>query len=258
MLGKLLKYEIPALGRKLVPLYIGWAATAVLLGVALGMGESESGFMIVLAGLLYSAAATAVIVMAVVMIVQRYHHSLLGDEGYFSHVLPVSASVHIANKTIAALVWVLISGVALIVTGLLIAIFSGSISDLLNIDWEVFIGDLANMGAKRWLLLFEFLILFTLSIGKSILAIYTALTIGHQARRRTTLASIGAYFGVLVFEMLIGRILVEVMPFMADLYTGGFRDVQIFILCSAAITIAIGAVYFFICKYLMEKKLNLS
>ena len=29
MLGKLLKYEIPAMGRKLLPLYAAWAVTAV-------------------------------------------------------------------------------------------------------------------------------------------------------------------------------------------------------------------------------------
>ena len=52
MLGKLIKYEIPALGRKLVPLYIAWAATAVLLGVAVGNVESKSEFIMVLSGLI--------------------------------------------------------------------------------------------------------------------------------------------------------------------------------------------------------------
>ena len=72
MLGKLLKYEIPALGRKLMPLYAGWCATAVLLGLAVGPVSSKSEFMVVVAGLMYTAAATAVLVMAVVMIIQRY------------------------------------------------------------------------------------------------------------------------------------------------------------------------------------------
>jgi hypothetical protein len=92
MLGKLLKYEIPALGRKLVPLYIGWAVTAALLGLAVGPASSKSDFMVVISAMLYSAVAAAVLVMAVVMIIQRYSKSLLGDEAYFYQVLPVTAS----------------------------------------------------------------------------------------------------------------------------------------------------------------------
>lgn len=254
MLSKLLKYEIPALGRKLLPLYIGWAATAALLGLAVGPAQSKTEFGIVLSALLYTAALTAVVVMAVITIVQRYNKSLLGDEGYFSHVLPVTASEHIASKSIAALVWVLISGVALLVTGIIIVIFSGYIKD---ISWSEFFGDLAKIGINGWLTMLEYLLLFVLSITKSVLAVYAALTIGHQAKTRTTLASIGAYFGVLVFESIIGRVYIAASPESA-IMCYSFGNCHIPFLGLSLITIAIGAVYFLICKYLMEKRLNLA
>ena len=106
MLGKLLKYEIPALGRKLVPLYIAWAAAAVFLGLMIGPLQEKSEFMIVISALLYTGVATAIFVMAIVLIIQRYKNSLLGEEAYFNMVLPVSTSQHIANKLISALIWV--------------------------------------------------------------------------------------------------------------------------------------------------------
>lgn len=257
MLGKLLKYEIPALGRKLVPLYIGWAVTAAFLGLMVGPSQSKTEFGVVISGLLYTAAATAVVVMGVIMIVQRYSRSLLGDEGYFSHVLPVTASEHIASKSIAALVWVLLSGVALIVTGLIIVIFSGTLK-VINIEGLTeFLRLLSQTPLTGWLTLLELLILFALSTTKSILGIYTALTIGHQAKTRTGLASIGAYFGVLVFESTIGRVCMSAFGSMIQDFDVLESFHGPFVILSL-ITIAIGAVYFFVCKYLMEKRLNLA
>ena len=156
MLGKLLKYEIPALGRKLVPLYIGWAVTAALLGLAVGPASSKSDFMVVISAMLYSAVAAAVLVMAVVMIIQRYSKSLLGDEAYFYQVLPVTASEHIVSKAVSALIWVLLSGAAMLLTGLLIAIFSGSLKEFFGILPDIFRG----IKGAEWLIILEFLVLF--------------------------------------------------------------------------------------------------
>ena len=105
MLGKLLKYEIPAMGRKLLPLYAAWAVTALFLGLTAQGAGSKSEFMVVISALLYTAVATAIFVMTIILIVQRYSNSLLGDEAYFNHVLPVSVSEHIGNKAISATIW---------------------------------------------------------------------------------------------------------------------------------------------------------
>ena len=258
MLGKLLKYEIPALGRKLVPLYIGWAVTAALLGLAVGPAASKSDFMVVLAGLLYSAAATAVVVMAIVMIIQRYSNSLLGDEAYFNQVLPVTASEHIASKGLSALIWVLLSGVAMFVTCILIVIFGGALGEVLKAMPAVWRDIIMNIKGVEWLILAEFLILFALSIIKSVLAIYTAITIGHQAQKRTSLASIGAYIGILFFESLIGRAAMSIGIIKNYFMTFDIYEFHYLFLGALLVTTVLGTIYFFVCKYLMEKRLNLN
>ncbi len=258
MLGKLLKYEIPALGRKLVPLYVGWAVTAALLGLAIGPASSKSDFMVVLSGLLYSAAATAVLVMAIVMIIQRYSNSLLGDEAYFNQVLPVTASEHIASKGLSALIWVLLSGVAMFVTGIIIAIFSGSVIEFFRMLPELWSDIIMNIKGVEWVILLEVLILFAFSITKSVLAIYTAITIGHQAQKHTTLASIGAYIGVLFFETIIGRAAMSIGFIKNFIMVFDIYDFHYLFLGGLLVTTVLGAIYFFICKYLMEKRLNLN
>lgn len=258
MLGKLLKYEIPALGRRLLPLFIGWGATAVLLGLAVGpiSGSIRSDFLVALTAILYSAMMTAVLVMAVVMIIQRYSNSLLGDEAYFYQVLPVTVTEHIAGKSISALVWVLLSGVAMLLTGLLIALFSGYLFDI-DIPWGDIFRAIAGAKAGEWLALLQIIILMAINFTKSILAIYAAITVGHQAQKHTTMASIGAYLGVLVFESVIGRILVGIFPNMFR-YLDSLAGFNALLFGGIVVTAAIGAVYFLLCRYLMENRLNLS
>lgn len=254
MLGKLLKYDIPMLGRKLFPLYLGWIATAALLGVAIGPFEGRSEFFVVISGLLYAAAAGAVLVMAVIMIVQRYNNSLLGDGGYFSHVLPVTATEHVASKTISAVIWVLASGVAMIITGLIIALCSGHFLDIFKIDWaQIF----ANINGEFWLSVLEMFVASIFSIAKSILAIYAAITIGHQAMQHNVMASIGAYFGVLIFESVVARTMFGIFG-KRFFSIESNRDLNLLLLIGIIVSILIGAIYFFICKYLMEKRLNLN
>ena len=65
MLGKLLKYEIPAVGRQLAPMYLAWLAASILLGITIGRFDNSS-FFIVIPVLVYFGVTVAVFVMAVV------------------------------------------------------------------------------------------------------------------------------------------------------------------------------------------------
>ena len=247
-----MKYEMPALGRRLVPLFLGWFATAVFLGVMVGPLHNNTGLLTAISILLYIAAATAVMVMAIVLIIQRYHNSLLGDEGYFSHALPVTAGQHIAGKAIAAMAWVVFSGIAMLVTLTVIGLFTGDLKEFLNLDW------LRILKVIDWPTVLLLIVTIIMSTVKSIMAIYAALTIGHQASEHTILASIGAYMGVGVFETVVARIALAI--FGQQLFTmvediAGFR---IILLVALAVTLLLCAVYFFVCKYLLEKQLDLN
>lgn len=258
MLGKLLKYEIPALGRKLIPLYIAWLAASVLLGFALNSVSQDIEFFIVISGLIYAMVTTAVIVMAVILIVQRYRNSLLGDEAYFSLVLPVTASEHIANKTVSALVWVVASGIAAAISGLIIALISGALSLGELFDPKMWHEILSQLELADGLLLIEVLVLTAFSTVKSILAIYAALTIGHQARKRVWLTSIVAYIILMTIEAIIGRAAVGIFVLFGVDFEANILGSQV-VICTAFVTTALlAAFYFFLCKYLMEKRLNLD
>ena len=258
MLGKLLKYEIPAMGRKLLPLYAAWAVTALLLGLTTQSAESKNEFMVVISALLYTAIATTIFVMTIILIVQRYSNSLLGDEAYFNHVLPVSVSAHIGNKAISATLWIFITVLVALLTGLLIGIgaliVSGefiSLRELIRGFYEI------DLPEHFGLYVIEVLIMVVAGIVKTIMQIYAAITIGHQVPNRTTLASIGAYILILIFESSVGRAL---LPLFINLEYGpdGFVNFNKVFIPGFITAVIFSVIYFFICKYLMEKRLNLA
>ena len=260
MLGKLLKYEIPAMGRKLLPLYAAWAVTALFLGLTAQAAESKNEFMVVISALLYTAIATTILVMTIILIVQRYSNSLLGDEAYFNHVLPVSVAEHIGNKAISATVWIFVTILVAVLTGLLIAI-GAIIVGAQDISFRQLLHDLYQLDfnfPKHFVLYaIEVLIIAVTGIVKTIMQIYAAITIGHQAPNRTTLASIGAYMLIMIFESSVGRAL---LPLFINLEydTDGFLNFNKVFVPGVIMAAIFSAIYFFICKYLMEKRLNLA
>lgn len=257
MLGKLLKYEIPAVGRKLGPLFIAWAATSILLGITLRHVESKSEIIMVLTSLLYAGVTIAVAVMTLVLIIQRYSNSLFGDEAYFNMALPVTSTEHIANKTISALIWTAAATVAAIASALLIGFFGIGITEIVKIDWMPLKQILQAITVQHVIVFIEGVLLYILSIVKSTLAIYAAITIGHQAKQRTTLASIGAYIGLGMVESTVGSIIGPRLSFSSSGYLW-FGQSQAFMLSVFITVLALAAVYFLLCRYFLEKHLNLS
>ena len=255
MLGKLLKYEIPAMGRKLIPLYAAWAVTALFLGLTTQSAESKTEFMVVISALLYTAVATAIFVMTIILIVQRYSNSLLGDEAYFNHVLPVSVSAHIGNKAISATLWIFITVLVAVLTAILIAI-GAIIVGAGDINLREMLHDLWNLEIV-WpkhivLYIIEALIMVIASVVKTIMQIYAAITIGHQAQNHTTMASIGAYIAILAFESIFARVFMPMLRFVDG------KDFSLIFIVGFMMALVLSVIYFFICKYLMEKKLNLN
>ena len=261
MLGKLLKYEIPAMGRKMLPLYIAWAAAAFILGLSTQSADSKSEFIVVISALLYTAIATAIMVMTVIMIVQRYSNSLLGDEAYFNHVLPVTASAHIANKLISATLWVFVTILVAIATALLIGLGGMIVAGLHGVSIELpSLADLHLVLPEHFgLYAIEVLILAVASSVKTIMQIYAAVTLGRQMPNHTTLASIGSFILIMMFESTVARMLMPMFlrGWMQMDISNAASLQQVFIPALIG-TVLFSALYFFICKYLMEKKLNLA
>lgn len=145
MLGKLLKYEMKASARTLLPLYIGtllvaavcsftltsWihANTGVLESVATNEAHAEifRGFVF----LLFFCLCVAIVVLTAMIVIQRFNKSLIGDEGYLMFTLPVTHVQLLSSKLLAGILWILLGTVVMGLSAMII----GAPSVLLNINW---------------------------------------------------------------------------------------------------------------------------
>ena len=157
MLGKLLKYELKASSRTLVPLYAGILILSIVCGsffAAQANSFINAGKMNIFFGILYLllfALLVAMSVLTVVSIVQRFYKNLLGDEGFLMFTLPVSSTMLLASKTLAAVFWTLASSIvgmlSLFLTMFIPILFIGE----LNWNWN----DFFYAMNEAWNMLFE-------------------------------------------------------------------------------------------------------
>lgn len=280
MLAKLLKYEMKASARTLIPLYIGMIAVAAVTAVQLMLlatDGSQNFRALVMMGayqkantisaicfLLQFAFCVALTVMTGIIVVQRFNKNLIGDEGYLMFTLPVSHSQLILSKLLAALLWMVIDlvvmGLAGIITVLPLIVMMGEEVDLMNefqYMWNYWIsGQVPVLGMVTVNML--------AGMVATVLMVYTAIMIGQmeQFNQHRVAAAVIAFFGLnWVFDAIaafLGRsgslMMNMVLGFGPGMSDGNFMHLLGISLLWNILQIA---VCFLGTRYLMQKKLNL-
>lgn len=189
MLGKLLKYELKASARTLLPLYAGILILSVVCSIFLtvqmedfSMNNKLDLFFGIMYMLLF-ALCVAMGVLTVVSIVQRFYKNLLGDEGFLMLTLPVSSVMLLSSKLLAAIIWSLASTLTGIVafcitTGVPLMVGDGltimDIFRIINLVWQ----EIITTPSMPTMILQMFLLGF-LSIIITILTAYLAMMVGQ-------------------------------------------------------------------------------
>jgi len=128
MLARLMKYEIKATARWLLPLYGTILIFALINRFTLfspvmvfnstyteysipnqPVFSIVKGIASALFMLIYVLLFVGVFVATLIITIQRYYKNLLGDEGYLMFTLPVKSWQHILNKLLVSLLWYLLS-----------------------------------------------------------------------------------------------------------------------------------------------------
>ena len=193
----------------------------------------------------------------------------LGLEGIMVVGALGGALVMRSLNTSSAVVMVLGAMLAALLSGIIILLLTGGTGAFWNgqpLDFSELWNAISNYpnSGKVILLIAEFLALAVLSFLKSVLAVYAAITIGHLVRNHVVLASIGAYIGLMIFESSVGNIFISLGLTTGEntdlntLFSSNFAATQMLVGVSFLISVALIAIYFFICKYIMENKLNLA
>lgn len=278
MLGKLIKYELKSTGRLFLPFYAAVLVLSILNRV-LFVALDNMKFMEIPRFITMSTYVVLIIgtfVMTYVVMMQRFYKNLLGEEGYLSMTLPVTATQHIISKSITAFIWIVSTVIVTFISIFAMLPDYSFINEIISGYSTAAAGfaAFANISLTAFILIM--LLASLISLLASIFMIYTAISFGQLANKHRVMMSFVSYIGIYAVVQTINVSLIGIlgsgyndwlnkmtrsiehanesdmivsMPgYVIPVFIGGMIILQL-IYCAA---------YFFITKYVLEKKLNLE
>ncbi len=291
MLKKLLKYEFKSQAKLLLPMILGILGSGILAALFLTLNNRLTYNNTAIAKVMQSTttilsvllivAIFAATLVVLFLLIQRYYKNFFTDEGYLTFTLPVTTGQNILSKMIAAFVWSLAAGVACIIALFFLLFIGTAESGLFNVSlwqhmwvelsylWEAAIqqvgsGQIALFGLELFLALLA-------SFFGGLMIFYYAITQGcSSVRKNKILLSVLLFFAANIVVTLVRNILtiVAMIPWLSNLwfleeetlltpntYTG-FLHASMWI--SILVYAATAVVGFFLCRHILNKKLNLE
>lgn len=269
MLTKLIKHEFRATARIMGPLYL------VLLVAALGANLSTRGILetpypvlSILGGLLVMAFAVAILAVCVVsflLMVQRFYKNLLRDEGYLMFTLPASVHQHVWSKLIVSSVWFIVTGVAVILSFMVMALDVSFLEGMVGVMRQLFQDITAYYAINGTVFLLELLVLAFAFCIAFCLQFYAALAIGHSFSNHKFAWSVAFFFILQFASQLVGSLMMLslnpiMQGFMGDLdfRVTGMAAVHAGMAFFTGIILVYAAVFYVITTYFLKNRLNLE
>ena len=257
MFGKLMKHEFRATARTILPLYGIMLVLALMATMTMRLfdfnmrwQETVVDFIMITYGLSVFAVAVGVFILLMI----RYKRNLLGDEGYLMMTLPTSVHGLLLSKLLTAMVWYLLTGVAVVLSVLI----AGS-DQFKDIAWKELMQDLrtfftflsrselisaALRGAAAMLLVMSFVTLL----------FYADFSLAQSFRKHKVLYTVAAVVVILALFRLCGWITVTYHT------SSGFasREVQVLTPLDYAQLIGLNLLTYFGAWWALSKRLNLE
>lgn len=269
MVKKLMKYDIIAFGRTMLPMF------AIVLGIAvinrfIRLFESNNvGYRIA-----FISSVTALVIASIVCLVMtaavavtRFYKNLFTKEGYLSFTLPVTVNQHIVSKWLTTLIFAFIA-VLTVLASVLIATSGGVATEIFKA--LAFIGDkyFDYFKFNGVLYIIEAVLLIALVFSYGAILCYGCISVGQLAKKNRVLASFGAFFGYYIITQILGTVFLIIFTINYDKLP--IEQIEKFMAenVSAAVHIVFGfliiwnllltAIFYTVTHYNMKKKLNLE
>ena len=277
MLGKLLKYEMKASARTLLPLYLGTLIVAVICAIQAAMmvgtgnvnggwwieGPLDSGVITGFIFLLFFALCVAIMVLTAMIVIQRFNKSLIGDEGYLMFTLPVTHAQLLNSKLIASLLWVVVGTIVMGLASLII--FMPVFLAVPDMDWAYFWNEVQYMLSQYnpFSQIALSVVAGLLTIVATILTVYLSIMIGQmeQCSKYRVAVSVVMFFVINWLFSLIGTSVLNVLSLDWNNYVVSAAEFSALYNKMMAVGIAGALIQCAICfaavVWMMKKKLNL-
>lgn len=276
MLGKLLKYEMKATGRIILPFYGGLLGVTILFRVFSVFNRSHrlrelSSIIEGLSIMVFVILMISTFVVSFIIMLNRFYKNLFGDEGYLMHTLPVTPAKNIWAKALCSALWTVISVLVVSLTGF-IFFFGDKLLDigaLFGMFWDQFIQMLPYLSATDSVMIVLALLLLCMIMLVGLVSgpifCYLCITLGQRFGRHKVL---GAFCVYLLITFLIQTVtaigtalvgstnLARVIGRMAEVNPAGISVLILVIMLLWSIFVTAAA--FLITNHELKYKLNLE
>ncbi len=265
MLGKLCKHEIKATARYFLPLFlITLLLTPITrLTVSIGNFPGILAFIPVVVIFAYVASILVISAASVLLIVYRFYKSMVTEEGYLMHTLPVSSETHIFAKLIVASLWVVSSFLVIVISLFMMFYTPDRFASLLS-EWSTLWSMTKGYAtsAQLTLTIIEVILFCIIAIFTSPLAFYASIAIGQIISKNKVLGSVVGFFIIQFVSQIIGMI--SMVPFGYSIDALNTMSTQMAIISNVffpyliVISIISGVILFLLTDFIFKKKLNLE
>ncbi len=261
MLGKLLKHEMNAVARLLIPIYMVLIVFTIAARIVVSL-DFYGVFGIIPATVLGLYVLSLVVIAAVssIIIILRFYKNLVTDEGYLMFTLPVKPSQLINSKLIIATFWTILSVITILLSIGIVVASPENLSSLRLAFKDLMRALSAELGSVNTTLLWIELIISALVITvNKILNFYCCIAVGQLFNRHKVLGSFVAYIVYTVVIQVISVVVMIVAGYVnTNYFTRPIAITNVILPGMLLLTTALSAVFYVVTNYIFNKKLNLE
>lgn len=261
MLGKLLKHELKATCRYLLPLCLILLVLSSVTRLVLSFDIFEGTLDIIpnMVMVTYIISIIVLVVAIILLMIYRFYKNLLSEEGYLMFTLPVKCDRLINSKLLISIFWIF-AGIIAVIASLFIAFATpDAIKQLFDTIEEI----LAELGTafagRRALLITELIAMILIGFISNILLIYVSIAVGQLFTRHKIAGSLIAYLCINTATDLFSVLIIVIM---ANILGVSFIEMnsipEVIFPISIATSVLFSCMYYFTTYYIFKNRLNLD
>lgn len=262
MLGKLLKYDFKEMGGLLLPIMGALLIISLVAKISLetSVFEMLPEVFQVLAIMAYILIIFACCVGAPIYFVVFFYKSLYSNRGYITHTLPVTTNQKLASKIISSFVLELVTFLVCFLSVMIILYDKNTFDEVFN----VFLAGDAQFKAAIGMDISAFLIftgvIMVIGMLSQLLMFYASVSIGQIFQNHRVLGIIVGYMILNFANQILSTILMMILGATDIMYETVPTSESIIAMygMSGCLCLLQAGVFYIICYYFMEKKLNLN
>lgn len=267
MLGKLMKYELKATWKLLVPANLFMILMSILafMTVQLSFFGSDN-YAVVMTGIIvimtYILSMLVIAVGTMIYLIYRFYKSVYGDEGYLLHTLPVDKHNIIIAKTVISALWVSLSSVLMYLSIILIMSTQLDVLKTMRRSFETYM-EFVDSGRQvgGFTVLMTLITLFIALLAR-ILKITACISLGQLSSNHKVLSAFGFYYGIYFVQRFFTFIYYMILMLVAETSNQRYQTSFMTLGMSWEFTLISSLIYcvvfYILTWYVMEKKLNLE